>query len=69
MKVATRCPSVREVYLDGLGDVHLVDLQVREPSSSSCHLLKVLVVAVEQVGGVHAHADGALEEEDMRRRT
>ena len=47
-----------QVYLYGLGDVHLVDLNMRE--ASSWHLLKVLFITIKQVGRIDAHTYGSL---------
>lgn len=49
------------LYLYGLGNVHLVDFNMRK--ASSWHLLKVLIVTVKQVCCIHTHADGALNNE------
>lgn len=52
------------LYLYGLGNVHLVDFNMRK--ASSWHLFKVLIIAVKQVCCIYAHADSALNNQKVK---
>lgn len=48
-----------ELHLDRLRDVHFTDFNMRKTSSR--HLLKVFIVAVEEVGCIHTNTDNTLK--------
>lgn len=45
-------------YLNGLGYVHFVNLNLWEATSGNIFIF--LVIAIEKVGGIHSNADGSL---------
>ena len=45
-------------YLDGLRYVHLVNFNLRKAASR--HIFVLLLIAIKEVGGINANADGPL---------
>lgn len=50
--------GVCALYLDGLGYVHLVNFNLRKATAG--HIFVLLLIAIEEVSGVDANADGPL---------
>lgn len=46
------------LYLNGLGYVHLINLNLREATSG--HIFIFLIIAVKEVSGIYSNADGSL---------
>lgn len=52
------------LYLDGLGYVHFINLNLREAASR--YILVFLVIAIKKVSGIYSDADGSLQQRNKR---
>lgn len=46
------------LYLDGLGYVHLINLNLRKATCG--HVVILLIIAIKKVSGIDSNADGSL---------
>lgn len=51
-------------YLDGLGYVHLINLNLRKATCR--HIVIFLIIAIKKVGGIYSNADGSLGQKNKQ---